>query len=501
MGDQPSYLALDFGAESGRAVLGRLEAGRLRLAEVHRFPNLPRRQGGTLRWDARGLFEELKLGLKRALEASDGRLASVGVDTWGVDFALIDAAGELLADPVHYRDERTRGIAERAFQIVPRERIYELTGIQFLPFNSLFQLLATKWSGPETLQAADRLLMMSDLFHFWLTGRAANEFTNATTTQCYDPRGGDWAWPLLDSLDLPRRLFGEIAAPGTKLGPLRPDLARQWEAPSVEVLLPATHDTASAVLAAPAESAAWAYISCGTWSLLGAETRAPRVTPAALAANFTNEGGAFGTNRLLVNIMGLWLIQRLRADAARRGRTADYDELIAAAEAAPAFGALVDPDDPAFLNPPEMAGAIDDACRRTGQPPPTTEGGYVRCALESLALKYRYRLEQLEGILGEPVEVLHLIGGGSRNAFLCRATADACARPVLAGPAEATALGNLLMQAFAHGEVADQSHLRAIVRESCPPRRYDPSEPDRWETPYRRWVELMGAGGGRGGVA
>lgn len=487
MNSNPQYLAFDFGAESGRAVLGTLRDGRLDMAEIHRFPNTPRFVGGRLCWDVRYLFAELKKGLALAVAKSGGALSTIGVDTWGVDFALLDSSGELLSDPVHYRDARTNGIFERAFEIVPRREIFEETGIQFLQFNTLFQLFSLRLEGSTFLDSASRLLMMPDLFNFWLTGCAAQEYTDATTTQCYDPRARDWAWPLLDAFNIPRHLFHGVTPPGTILGELLPEVARETGASHLRVALPATHDTGSAVVAIPVRSKSWAYISCGTWSLVGAETKEPIINNLALASNFTNEGGAFGTNRLLCNVMGLWLLQQAREGWRRAGKEWNYDEVIRAAFDASRFAAWIDPDDSSFLNPPDMNVAIAAFCAKTGQRPPESIGATARCIMESLAMKYRMKIEIIGALVGKQIEQIHIVGGGSRNTMLCQFTADACNRPVLAGPAEATAMGNLLVQAAADGQIIGLGEARAIVRASSQIVEYLPHESQLWEAPYCRF--------------
>ncbi|MBI3737243.1 rhamnulokinase, partial [Candidatus Sumerlaeota bacterium] len=453
MADRTTYLAFDLGAESGRAVLGILADGRVELQEIHRFPNTPCLAGSHLHWDALYLFNEMKKGLAMAAARAPEGIASLGIDTWGVDFGLLDAKGELLSNPVHYRDARTNGILERAFEIVPRRDIFEQTGIQFLQFNSLFQLIAMREAGSPLLDAAENLLMMPDLFNYWFTGRMAREFTNATTTQCYDTRKNDWAWPLIDAFKLPRRIFGEVSAPATILAPTSDAIAAESGVRPIPVALPATHDTGSAVIAVPAEGENWAYISCGTWALIGVETSEPVINARSLEFNFTNEGGAFGTNRLLCNVMGLWLLQQSRRTWARGRAEPSYAEIVDAARNSPPLAAWIDPDDPLFFNPPDMVAAITQYCRRTNQEAPEGIGPVARCIIESLALKYRYKIERIEEMTGRTIAVIHIVGGGSRNELLCQATADACNRQVVAGPAEATALGNVLTQAVATGEM------------------------------------------------
>ena len=484
------FLAFDLGAESGRALLGRLDGERLQLEELHRFTNGPVEVEGSLHWDARGIWREIKQGLSAAAAACGDELAGIGLDTWGVDFGLLDSGDNLLEDPYHYRDSRTDGMMEEAFRNVPRAEIFERTGIQFMQLNSLFQLLAMARADSPALAAADTFLNMPDLFNFWLCGRKSNEFTIATTTQCYDPRQGQWAGEILESLGIPTGIFGEIVSPGTVLDPLLPSVADETGCPRVPVIAPATHDTGSAVAAVPAESDDYIYLSSGTWSLMGVETDEPVITPKSLEYDFTNEGGAGGKIRLLKNIMGLWLVQECRREWARTGREHSYDEVTAMALESPAFGPLVDPGDSRFLPPGDMPARIQEFCRQTGQTPPETEGGIIRCALESLALEYRWVAERLVELTGRRLPVVHIIGGGSRNSLLNQFTADATGRPVFAGPAEATAMGNVLVQAVALGRLASLADGRALVRRSVDVEAFEPGGDAAWDEAYERYLEI-----------
>ena len=500
MAKTSDYLALDLGAESGRGLVGRFDGERIELEEVHRFPNGPVRMVDTLYWDLPRLFDEIKVALRKASAAHPG-LDGVGVDTWGVDFGLIGRGGTLLGNPVHYRDARTEGMIEEALRRVPRERIYEITGLQFLPFNTVYQLLALKQSDSPLLEVAETLLMMPDLLGWLLTGRRAGERTIASTSQLLDPRLGTWSDALCEGLELPRAILPELIEPGTELGPLLGSVAEEVGSARLSVLAPATHDTASAVVAVPAAGSGsnsagapdWCYISSGTWSLLGAEVPAPIINAETLRHNFTNEGGVAGTTRLLKNIMGLWLVQESRRTWARAGRDLSYDELLPRAEAARPFAALVDPDHPSFLSPGDMPARLAAFCTRTGQAPPGDEGAFVRCALESLALKYRWAVERLEAILGTTIRTIHVVGGGSKNALLCQFTADACGRPVVAGPVEATAVGNVLMQATARGRIATLADARAVVARSFPVRTYEPRDASAWDDAAGRFATLLPA--------
>lgn len=495
-----NILALDIGAESGRAILGRLDDGRLTLQEVHRFANGPVRLPTGLHWNALGLFNEIKTGLHLAGKrvAADRpagarravRLAAVGLDTWGVDFGLLDGRGELLGDPFHYRDSRTDGMVEKAWALVGRDTIFEATGIQFMQLNSLYQLLALKRANSPALKAARTFLTMPDLFNYWLTGKKMGEFTIATTTQCYDPRACNWAMALLDQLGIPAHIFPEVVQPGTQLGGLLPWVAEETGLKGVQVIAPACHDTGSAVAAVPAAGPGFAFLSSGTWSLLGAELSEPVINAQTLAMNVTNEGGVAGTFRFLKNIVGLWIVQQCRHTWRLQGEDLSYDEITALAAQAEPFRSLIDPDWPEFLPHGDMPVRIAEFCRKTRQPVPESKGQMVRCALESLALKYRQTLELLESALGRRLEPLHIVGGGTKNKLLNQFAANATARAVVTGPVEATAIGNILVQALALGELSSLAEARAVVRASFPVETYAPQDTARWDEAYRRWLTL-----------
>jgi rhamnulokinase len=489
-----NFLALDLGAESGRAVVGRFDGETLRLEEVHRFANGPTRIHDSLHWNVLSLFTEMKHGLAKAVHEHEGELATLGVDTWGVDFGLLDRAGNLIGNPYHYRDSRTDGMVEKAFDIVPREEIFEQTGIQFLQLNTLFQLLAMARQNAPTLEIAETLLMMPDLFNYWFTGQKGCEYTDASTSQCFDMGRGRWASSLLEKLELPSRIFPEIIQPGTELGPLLPAIAADIGLEqSLSVIAPGTHDTASAVAGVPvaeADKDSFAYISSGTWSLMGTETATPVINEKSLAYNFTNEGGVQQTVRLLKNIMGLWLVQECRRTWAQQGDELSYDDLTRLASAAPPFSALVEPDDPTFLAPGDMPARLRDFCSRTGQTPPETQGAFVRCALESLALKYRWVVEKLETLTGRSITVIHIVGGGTKNRLLNQFTADATGRQVVTGPIEATAIGNILMQMLAVGQISSLSEGRDLVRRSFSVETHQPQDTSAWLEAYERYLEL-----------
>lgn len=487
-----NFAAVDLGAESGRVMLGRFDGVTLTLEEAHRFPNTPVRVHDSLQWDVLRLWSDIQHGLGACAQKADGALASVGVDTWGVDFGLLGRDDHLLGNPVHYRDGRTNGMMDEAFSRVPRAEIFERTGIQFMPINTLYQLLSLAVRRSPALEAAATLLTIPDLLNFWLSGRKANEFTNATTTQCYDPRLGDWARGLLDRLGIPTHIFGEVVQPGTVLGHLRPVLSDELGLGRVPVVAPATHDTGSAVAAVPMQSRQTIYLSSGTWSLMGVEIRQPIITDQSLAYNFTNEGGVEGTFRLLKNIMGLWLVQECRRAWASQGQDCTYAQLTQLAEQSSAFTSLVVASDNRFLPPGDMPSRIQAFCRETSQPVPETAGAIVRCALESLALEYRWVAERLEELTGQKLPVIHITGGGAQNALFNQFTADATGRAVLAGPVEATALGNVLMQAIAGGHLASLEEGRALVCNSFPVQPFEPRATQEWDAAYQRYLRLKG---------
>lgn len=488
------YLAVDLGAESGRMVIGQLEGDYLRLEEVNRFANYPVRVGDCLHWDVLRLWSEIKQGLSEAASICGDELVSVGLDTWGVDFGLLAADDTLLGNPYHYRDNRTNGMMELAFSLVPRAEIFERTGIQFMKLNSLYQLLSMVKAEPATLAAAKTFLNMPDLFNFWLSGRKVNEFTIATTSQCYDPRAGEWAWELLDKLGIPTHIFGDIVPPGTLLEKLRPSVAEEVGCGRIAIVAPATHDTASAVAAVPAVGGDYIYLSSGTWSVMGVEVDEPIITDQSLASNFTNEGGVVGKFRLLKNILGLWLVQESRREWIRQGEVYSYEDLSRMAAETKAFGPLVVPDDGRFLPPGDMPARIQAACRETGQPVPESKGAIVRCALESLALEYRRVAELLEELVGEPMPTIHIIGGGSQNHLLNQYTADATGRLVLAGPVEATSIGNLLVQAWALGHLGSLEDGRTVVRKSFEVTAFEPQDRRQWDGAYGRYLRLIERG-------
>lgn len=487
--------AVDLGAESGRVFLARFDGTTISLEEVHRFPNGPARVHGHLHWNVLTLWEGIVRGLRRAREMA-GVLDGVGVDTWGVDYALVDARACLLGLPFHYRDGRTDGVMERVFARVPRDEIYRRTGIQFMPLNTLIQLVAQAEQGPEALHGADRLLMMPDLFHAWLSGERVGERTNASTTQCWSVPDGRWDSDLFNALGLPTRILPPVVEPGTRLGPLVFDLRDELGA-AVTVVAPATHDTAAAVAAVPAQrsssdAADWAYISSGTWSLVGLELRAPLTDPGALQANFTNEGGVFGTVRFLKNVMGLWLLQECRRAWETSGETITYDRLFALAGDSPRLNALINPDDPRFLAPRDMPSTIEGYLRDRGQSTSGDRDVLVRCIVESLVLRYRQVLESAAQLANRRLAIVHVVGGGARSRLMNQWLADATGWNVVAGPAEATALGNALMQLVAFGELSSLQDVRALASRAASLETFEPSAARRamWDDAYDRFLRI-----------
>lgn len=485
----PSFLAIDLGAESGRGILGKIEK-RLTLEEVHRFLNGPVRIGDHIHWDILRLWSEVQACLRLAAALPGASLTSVGLDAWGVDFSLLDVSDRLIGNPYHYRDSRTNGMIEAVCRIVPREKIYSQTGIQFMQLNTLFQLFAMRQQNDPVLEIARTFLTTPDLLNFWLTGCKANEFTISTTTQCYDPRKQCWAGELLAALNIPQGMFQTIIQPGSILGELRPWVAAEASSSAVPVIAVGCHDTASAVAAVPAKDSDFIYISSGTWSLIGIETDTPIINSDSLRFNLTNEGGVGGKIRFLKNIMGMWLLQECRREWNRAGKTYSYDSLTIQASNAPSLRSIISVGDPRFLTPGDMVCRIQEFCRETGQEVPQTEGEIVRCILESLALEYRWNTEKLRQLSDKALPVIHIIGGGSRNNLLNQFSADATGRRVIAGPVEATAIGNILMQAIAIGTLSNLAEARALVQQSFNLKVFEPGDSSPWDAGYLRYLQL-----------
>ena len=488
-----AYLAVDMGASSGRHVVGLLDGRQLRLEEIYRFENGPVEADGHLYWDLLALWSHVRQGLRAGAARFGSEIVSVGVDTWGVDFGLL-AGGELVGNPYHYRDSRTNGMMERAFSIVSRKEIFEHTGLQFMQFNTLYQLLAMKLAGSRVLDVADRMLMVPDLFHWLLTGVQCNEMSEASTSQFYNPVCGGWATELLEKFGLPTHILGEIGQPGTNLGPLRTSVACDTGL-KANVVLPGSHDTASAVMAVPAQSRPgqrpdWCYISLGTWALMGIESPHPVITPKVQELNFTNEGGVGNTIRLLKNITGLWMVQECRRIWNQSGRNWGWEDLNRLSAAAPSLASFINPDASEFLAPDNMPEAICRFCQKTGQKVPADEGAILRCALESLAMKFRQVLSMCEELAGGRINTIHVVGGGTKNRQLCQAAADACGRRVVAGPVEATAIGNIMMQAVAAGDVASIAEAREVIRNSFEVQEYEPRNTAAWDEGYGKFLKI-----------
>lgn len=485
-----NLLAFDYGASSGRAMLGQFDGNRLGLSEMHRFANEPVMVGDSLYWDILRLFHEMKQGILKAVAGGHKDIASIGIDTWGVDFGLLDSTGGLLGNPYHYRDSRTEGMIEEACRIVPGQEIYAATGIAFQVFNSLYQLFSMKFNKSPLLENASTMLFTPDLLRYFLTGEKSSEFTIASTSQMLDAHTRSWAGELLDKLGIPRNILTEIIDAGTVAGKLTPGVAGELGVGRVPVVAVAEHDTGSAVVSVPAVEGKYAYLSSGTWSLLGVESAVPVINDSAFKLNYTNEGGYNRTTRLLKNIMGLWIYQECKRTWDKSGERVSFDELEEGAVNAEAFAAFIDPDDSSFFSPGRMPSKIQDYCRKTGQKVPETKPQIVRCIMESLAMTYRKAVEGLEKVVGYSLPVLHIVGGGCKNTLLSQFTANAIARPVIAGPVEATATGNLMAQLLALGEVKSLNEGRLIVRNSFPSVEYSPENKAGWDAAYERFLSI-----------
>ncbi|MCS6834571.1 MAG: rhamnulokinase [Anaerolineae bacterium] len=476
-----AVIAVDLGAESGRVMRVSFDGQHFSLEEVHRFRNQPIEAHDTLYWNALRLWRDIQAGIDRALAL--GPAESVAISTWGVDFAMLDERGQLIDNPVHYRDKRTQGMVEWVHERVDARTIFERTGIQLMSINTLYQLASLRAHNDPALRLTKRILTIPSLFTYWLSGAQVNEFTHSTTTQCYNPRRQNWDDETLEAVGIDPSLFAEVVPPGTHLGAYR----------GLTVFATASHDTASAVVAVPLTNPNSAYLSSGTWSLIGLEIDQPIINDEAFAAAITNEGGAYGTYRLLQNVMGLWLAQQSRETLARAGQTYSYDDLVTMAERAEPFRSLIDPNDPRFLEPGDMPARIRDACRETGQPMPEDAGQIIRTIYESLAFKYRAVLDKLIALTGRQVERLHIVGGGSRNALLNQLTANAIGRQVVAGPTEGTALGNAIVQLIALGELDDVQQARAVLSQTEQTGVYEPQERQLYEAQYQRFLALTQA--------
>lgn len=484
-------LAFDLGAGSGRLIAGQWDGKALHVKELHRFVNEPVQVGNRLHWDILRLYHEIKQGILKSHLKLGTDIQSMGIDSWAVDFGLIGSNGELLGNPYHYRDHHTDGIMEEVFQKLSRKQIFRHTGIQFLPFNTMYQLAAMKKSVSSQLDHAEQLLMIPDLLRYFLTGERFGEFTNATTTQLFHPIERQYDTMLLEKIGIASSLFPPVVEPGTHIGRLRPEVTSELGCKAVPVIAVAEHDTGSAVAAIPATEQNFAYLISGTWSLMGTEIDQPVLTDEALAMNVTNEGGISNTYRLLKNIMGLWILEECRRTWLKEGLSLSYDEMLGSVKQATPFRSLIDPDDPMFLNPEHMPRQIQQYCRSTNQPVPEGVGPILRCVLESLALRYREVYEGIERLVGKPFSGLHIAGGGIKNRLLCQFTADAIGRPVWAGPSESSGIGNLLVQYMTLGELKDIWEARQVVRQSFPLEYYEPKDTEAWNEAYGKFLQLQ----------
>jgi len=480
------FLAIDIGASSGRAIIGSLKGGIVTLKEIHRFDNHMTVVHGRYHWDIYRIFDDIKKGLAEAAAQEEVPL-SIGIDTWAVDYGLLDEAGHILGLPYAYRDHRTDTAMEELFRIIPRQEVYNLTGIQFLQFNTIFQLYAAMRDKLPALQISKDLLFIPDLLNFLLSGEKKSEFSFATTSQLFNPMTNAWAAQMFDKIGVPVSLMQEVVAPGTVIGKLTEEMAKETGMPRVDVTAVASHDTGSAIAAIPAEGSDFAYISSGTWSLMGIESKTPVISPESMQYNFTNEGGVDGTYRVLKNIMGLWLIQECRRIWAQSGEEYSFGALARRAEASGAFKTLVDPDCSSLLNPKNMPAALNELVARAGEPVMEDPGEFARCIFESLAFRYRQTLEELRRISDKEFRKIHIIGGGSHNELLCQFTANATGLPVIAGPAEGTALGNIMVQAMAQGEIASLSEIREVIRRSFEFKEFLPENVAEWDANYGRF--------------
>lgn len=488
---ESNYIALDFGAGSGRAILGTLKDTKLLLKEVHRFKNKIIEKNGHLFWDFQYLLDELIIGLNKIGASKIDSIKGIGIDTWGVDYGLIDKSGKLLNNPFAYRDSRTNGIMDEVFKIISKRKVYEQTGIQFLQFNTLYQLFTAIKFEKLNIEKIDKLLFLPDMFNYYLTGRKVSEYTIASTSQMLNAKTKQWDEKIFQSLTLPKQIMPELVRPGRVIGKLHSGIQSKTGLKAIDVIAVGAHDTASAIAAVPVQSKHWAYLSSGTWSLIGIETEEPIINDKSFEFGFTNEGGVEGTNRFLKNTMGLWILEQSIKKWNESNKNITYQEIFAKAKYAEPFSFLIDPDDPAFLNPPDMLDAIDNYCKRTNQKVPKKQSEYVRCILESLALKYRFIIERINNLVPGPVEVLHIVGGGSQNEMLNQFTADALGVPVVSGPVEATAIGNILFQAVAKGDLSNLTESREVVKNSFKHKEYLPKEKESWEMVYQKAKEIF----------
>jgi rhamnulokinase len=486
MADEKKYIAVDLGAESGRVMLGIVSNERIVLEEIHRFGNGPIEEDGSLRWDFNKLFFEIKTGIGLAVKSADNKVSGVGVDSWGVDFGLLDDDDKLIENPYHYRDSRTNDMMEKAFELLSKREIYENTGIQFMQLNSVYQLLAMRLANSGALAKAKNLVFIADLVSYYLCGKIFAEYTLASTSQFMDMKTSQWSGEVLDRLSLPVEILPDVVEPGTIVGQMSTELQKELDCGSVPVIAIGSHDTASAIAGVPAGDGNWAYLSSGTWSLMGVEIPEAIVNDKTFEYEFTNEGGVENTIRLLKNIMGLWLMQECRRQWQKEGKELSYGELTAMAERAEPFMGFLNVDDSTFLAPGNMPDRINKYLKSTGQNPTEDKGQMMRVIMESLALKYRQVMDAIEDVTGGAIEILHIVGGGIKNELLCQFTANATGKKVITGPIEATASGNILMQAKAAGQIKTLDQARKIVRNSFELKEYQPQNVSVWQEQYEK---------------
>jgi sugar (pentulose or hexulose) kinase len=486
-----NMMAFDMGASSGRGLVGKFDGNKIDVEILHQFSNFPVEITGHYYWDVLRLYQEMKQSLLKFSQTIGKDLGGIAIDTWGVDYGLIDRQGELLGNPYSYRDSRVDGMFDEAFRRISKETIYQKTGIAFMWFNTIYQLLATRCQQPEMFDNASSLLHMPDLLSYFLCGEKASEYTMASTGQCVETKNRSWCFEILNALEIPDKIFLPLQQPGTIRGSLLPKLAEEVGLGTVPVIAVGGHDTASAVVAVPASSERFAYISSGTWSLFGTEIPEAIINEKTLSRNFTNEGGVENTFRLLRNVMGLWIIQECRRIWENEGDSMSFDQMVKLAESAKPFTCLIDPDNLVFATPGNMPQRIQEFCQKTGQPVPTDKGQIIRCVYESLALRYRHTMNGLEEIVGYSLPTLHIVGGGSKNNLLNQFTADALNRPVICGPTEATAIGNVMIQAKALGLVKDRFEIRQIIRNSFSLSTFEPKNPKLWDDAFQRFCKLL----------
>ena len=486
------FLAFDFGASSGRAILATFDGEKIKLEEKHRFSNDPVNINGNMHWDVLRLFFEIKQGILKCANSGDRDIDCIGIDTWGVDYGLLDKDDKLLGNPYHYRDTRTEGMYDEAFKRVSKEDIYKETGIAYNWFNTIFQLLSAKLSDDSTLKEAKTLLMMPDLFNFFLTGVKKTEYTNASTTQLYNSKTYEWAYDLMDKMGIPKDIFTEVIEPGQVVGTVKPELAKELGIGEVPVIAVASHDTGSAVVSVPVpDKDDFIYISSGTWSLMGVELKEPNTSDMALNHNFTNEGGYGKTIRFLKNIMGLWLVQESRRQWIREGEELSFGELAKMSQASTPLESFIDPDYVEFSTPGDMPNRIREYCKKTGQKVPETKGEIVCTIAQSLAMRYRATVEGMEEVTGNKYNVINIVGGGIQDKVLCQFTANATNRIVSTGPVEATSIGNVVVQGIAMGAIKDLNEGRAIVKNSFDITEYTPQNTEAWDKAYEKWKEII----------